>query len=207
MTALFDILQLKVTGDGLTGAAGTINVYWFRLIDFGTVPLGNPVAQALSNIWNTAVMPDMRSLLSATSRILFYDVVNYGDPTDFAGNPSVGDLLPESGNRLGESLSLNTTLTFRYTRPGPGTRSGFKRISGMSETDLDGITPTPGFQPLIDAFATQIASNLATAAGVIFEPVVATGVKVLGVNPTFNAVSEVVFAGIGSQNSRKVALT
>lgn len=206
MTSVGDMFQLKVFCTSAGGTEEFMNVYWYVLNTFGTNPIGTPVAAALMGAWNAQIKPDLSAIMISSGSIVRYEVVNYGDPTDFGIGSTVFGL-PQAGLRLGNSVPLATTVSFRYERNAAGARSGWKRFGALSETDINNNSVTVPYKALLDTLAASLFSNLVNVALVSFSPRVATGLKVLGFNPSSYAPLDVAYAGVGTQTTRKLPLS
>ena len=181
------------------------NVFWYRLENWGGFSPGSPVANDLALNFQPNVGAALRDVMVVGSTIDRTEIVDYGDPTDFdvciaaCGWPLVG-------TRVGQPLPAYVCLSYRFDRPFPGQRSGWKRFSALSESDIAGDKIDAGLQAAVDALEAEIAQILIGPGGAIFQPVVPTGVKLLGTNPTVWESVGVTFAGVGSQVSRKPPL-
>lgn len=205
-TALNDLFQLKLHTTSSNSPITALNVFWFRLTDFGSLGVGADMAEQLNLGFNTEILSSLNDVTSVQTVYPLIESVNYANPIDF--DECTGDCsLPSNGARAGDSLPFHTCWSFRYRRPGPGFRSGYKRFAGPSEDDVGSLgNATAAAIVLLDALASALAAEVDTPVGGKFFPVVATGVKVLGTNPSFNIVPDVDYAGIGSQVSRKKPL-
>ncbi len=203
MTAINDIYQVKLFSTGLNTPVTALNVFWFRLTFFGLVGAGGHVAHELALGFGSNTVAIANDIVSTATTYTKIEVVNYGDPTDF--DLCIGDcLLPSNGARVGDSLPASDCWSFRYVRPGPGFRNGYKRFMGPSEEDVkaDGTADVAAVV-LLNLLSDALEAEIETPLEVLFEPVVARGTKILGVNPGYQGVSTVQYAGVGSQNSRK----
>lgn len=206
MTTINDLFQLKLFASNITTPVEQVNVFWYRLLTFGSVTIGDPVSRELALRFNTYIVSVLNDIVSDDQQYLRTEIVNYGDVTDF--DICVGDCnYPSFGAIGGEQLPAQVCWTFRYTRPFPGARSGFKRFSGISELSQADNIPTGAAIVFLDLLADRLGEVLVTPLGVQFIPVIARTPKVLGQNPLYYEVPGVVYAGIGSQNSRKSPLS
>lgn len=144
------------------------------------------------------VVPDIKAVMSqevsfGTVEAYFYENPAQYDIQDAGGN----------GNSNNEAATSIVTLGFKYRGNYPGQRPGFKRFSGVPETNVQGYVITPATYVLVvDALAARLESGILND-GAFYIPVVATGSKVLGVNPDAFTPQGVAYNGVGSQVSRK----
>lgn len=128
------------------------------------------------------------------------EVVNIGTITDFV------DVLfspPVAGDRVGEPVNSVVCWSFRYNRSGPGQRSGWKRFSGISESDIIFDAPIGSVALLLDAVALVLHTSL-VGANASYIPVVVKRPIFLGTTPLFfYSPPSIDYAGVGSQVSRK----
>ncbi len=202
MVAISDIYQLKLYSVSTASPVEQVNVFWYKLGGWGSVTPGDPVGRELALRFNTYVVAALNDCVNINQQYTKSEVVNYADPTDFDVCVTTCNY-PSFGARTGDILPAQDCWSFRYQRPFPGARNGYKRFSGISELDQAAGVAIGAIGALLDALAIQLESQLVTPLGVIFDPVVARTPKVLGTNPLFYNVPNVVYAGIGTQNSRK----
>lgn len=206
MAAVGDVYQLKHFTNTLAGQQSMVNVYWYYLSSLGTASAGDDLSDCLSQAFEDLVIDDWRNLVTSSIQTDRLEIVNYRLVTDFFVGLNGGLSKPIVGTRTPETLPLFVTASFRYNRAGPGSRNGYKRISGLAEGDVNGWNFTSGFIPFTVAFAAAmdltLYDNTFTAN---WQPVVPMGIKTLGTNPGFMYPSGCSVAGVGSQVSRKQA--
>lgn len=150
--------------------------------------------------FSLAIAEKYEDVLSGSWRGVGTQTVNISDLSDFDERTYVVEL---AGNRAGESLAPALCWSMRYNRATPGQRAGAKRVSGLSETDVNVQTPTAAMVTLLDAFGAFLSSTIIFDSGE-WEPAVVKrpitlGFPVLG----FYLTPSVTFAGVGTQVSRK----
>jgi hypothetical protein len=109
------------------------------------------------------------------------------------------------GHVSGDCLPTFVAWDFTLLRGGLGERNGYKRIAGVAETQQHEGIPTTGANTLL----ALVAAGMNTAfdsGGDVYNPVIRRGtINRVPQNPAkYYSVSNVLFARIGSQNSRKV---
>lgn len=172
----------------------------FHYLQVSAVTGGLP-AEDLAQGFEVLIAPAYEPILQTSWRGLGTETINVGDLLDF----DVRDYTtPFEGARVGERVSNVVCWSFRYNRLGPGQRSGWKRLSGLSETDVSGQAPAPGITTALDDFA-EILQTVFEAGGGLWAPAVVKRPIIFGTAPTvFYVPSTVDFRGVGSQVSRKV---
>jgi len=116
------------------------------------------------------------------------------DPIGFFGNVTSGDSLPPF-----------VAFDFTLLRHGLGERNGYKRFAGVGEVSQSGGVITAGALTLANTLATKL--NMLISDGVIdFEPAIQRKQinHVAQIPPKYFNVSSVIYARIGSQNTRKI---
>lgn len=205
MTELNDLYLLKMFSTAVAHPDEFLNVFWFKLLSWGTTPPGSNMALRLGNTFGLDISNNVAACLEITTTIQRIEVVNYGDPTDFSTVIGGGGL-PRSGDRVGAVCPANLTLSFRYERANPGLRSGWKRFGLLSEIDVAGDAISASLKTAVDILTPLLGAVLTHTGGSTYAPVVAVGLKLLGVNPAYYDPPSVAYAGLGSQNSRKPPL-
>ena len=193
--ALGDIYQLKLSA--VLAAQFNLNVFHYQVIsEIG----GAASALDLQDEFEGNVLPAIAGLLASPWIATALDTVNLGDLFDFASNALVPTV---PGTRAGDSIAPVVTWSFIYNRLGPGTRSGWKRFSGLAEPDVAGQNPTAFMTGLLDAAAVVLGDVVNGVIGT-YTPVVVSRPITLGIKPIkFYQPSSVEFKGVGSQTSRK----
>jgi len=206
------IIELKVVGE-YNGAQETNNVFHYR--ENGTAQgTLDQYGIGLMNAIETNIYP----ILTNQARFIRIDCALVGtDGSNINGEsvffPSANDL----GVAPGEGLPPYATWTFKYVRPSFSFRHGYKRFSGISETDQNSGFPASGVLTRLNTAAASLSAFIAAmtqdvdgnpdtvVTDTLAIPVVLQRI-VNGdpINPINVAnVSDVVFTKIGSQNSRK----
>jgi hypothetical protein len=151
--------------------------------------------------WLTTAIKDVQSnahaFLSAKSQIIVGGDDEY--ETEFS---------PINGSASGEGMPPHDCFTFKYVRGTTNTRHGWKRIGGVPEVAQAGGVVTSTFLPGLEAVAVALASSVMglEADDNTFHPVIVS--KVLNGVPRdpwyINAIQDVVYKHIGTQNTRKI---
>lgn len=190
-----DVYSLVLEGD--LGAQSIKNVFHYLV----TGEVGGPSTSIeLRQDFQTDVLPDILDTLATDYHAVRLTTTNIGTPADFDDftiSPS------EDGTRPGENVTATACWSFRLNRIFPGQRSGWKRFSGISETDVYGATAQAG----VIAALTACAAALATAilgTNAEYSPVVVSRPIVLGITPVnYYIFISAAYAGVGTQVSRK----
>lgn len=207
MTAINDVLQLKLFTTSPASPIVGLNVFWYKLLAFGTIPVGDPVADDLAGVFSVGPAAAIANVLFVQANLVRTEIVNYNDVLDF-DICTAGCGYPMVGTRAGGAEPFHVCWSFRLARPGPGFRNGYKRFSGISVVDIqDDGEATPAALGVLNSLAATLAANLIAPSGAEYEPVVATGIKILGTNPASYAFNGAEYAGVGSQVSRKAPLS
>ena len=205
MSVVGDIYQVKQFSNTLGQVQEMLNVWYYRLANLGTGGSSDEYAEDLGQTLEDDVLVFWRDLVTTSIETTRLELLNLGNLSDFAEGLFGGLSHPLVGTRTPETMPLQVTLTFRLVRPRPGTRNGYKRVSGMAEGDINGSNITVGFQTQVDAFADELDQDLTSDNfGAVFEPVIAQRPILYGFNPFFQYPSGANFAGVGTQVSRKV---
>lgn len=196
--AVGDIFQLTVRGSYL--GVATYNVFHYKLISTGTTPSVS-VPHELVDQFDEQVVPKWMALLteewiSNQQRCIgLREGTEYLDAAGFVGGLATTD--PD------ENEPTFVTLTYRYLRTSVLQRYGYKRFSGIHQQDIAGNTIDVGAVDASDELAAELQATLTSDANWIFRPFVASRPINLGSNPSGYEVFNVVFNGVGTQNSRK----
>ncbi len=190
-----DIYQLVYNQD----LASQLVVNVFHYLQTAPVAGGLP-SEDLADGFEAAQAAAYETVLASAWNGLGTETVNIADPFDFDDRLYSPALV---GVRVGQFIASSICWSFRYNRIAPGTRSGWKRLSGLSEDDVQGQTPDAGVVAALDAAAVVLAADVVSGGGT-FVPVVVKRPIILGVNPTvFYTPTGVDFRGVGTQVSRK----
>lgn len=197
--AIGDVYSLVL--DATLSAQQVLNVFHYQV---GAEAGGPSSATELSDEFQASVLPEIADTLSAHWDATRLTITNIGTPADFV------DLAlspPVEGTRTGENINSVVTWSFRLNRVNPGQRVGWKRFSGLSETDVFGSTAQSGVLAALTACAAALGLSL-VGSNASYLPSVVSRPIILGITPTalynFGSAS---FAGVGSQVSRKKPFT
>lgn len=111
---------------------------------------------------------------------------------------------PHDGGLLSDALPPFVSYDFTYLRGGVGERNGYKRIAGVAESQQVGGIAVPAAVTALNGIALAMFSDVSIGSD-DWTPVIQRKVidKVIQIPPKYYSVSDVVYAKIGSQNSRK----
>lgn len=190
-----DVYQLVLEGD--LGAQSIKNVFHYLV----TGESGGPATSIeLRQDFQTDTLPEILDTVATDYHAVRITTTNIGTPSDFDDftiSPS------EDGTRTGENITATACWSFRLNRVFPGQRSGWKRFSGVSETDVYGATAQAGVLAALSACAAALAAAI-VGTNAEYSPVVVSRPIVLGVTPTvYYIFTSAAYAGLGTQVSRK----
>jgi len=176
-----------------------LNVYYYRVN--GVTPLADPYLEAMSNWFETTVLPAVIAIQSDALSHVSREWRNLTNGADLYTNTSVvpgGISTPSAGN----SPSY-VSAGFILRRESLVTRNGYKRFAGIPESQIMGNTwvqsPTE-IAALEEALASDIFVSLVTIA----EPVIVKRPIVVPVTEyDYASIGSAQFRGLGTQNTRK----
>jgi hypothetical protein len=162
---------------------------------------GTPDLPTFAANWITGVLTHVADITHVDVNYLEIDIQHLTpggafliDPVSFFGNVTSGDSLPPF-----------VAFDFTLLRHGLGERNGYKRFAGVGEVSQNGGVITSGALSLANTLATAMHGLISD--GVIdFEPAVQRKQinHVAQVPPKYFSISSVIYARIGSQNTRKI---
>lgn len=108
-----------------------------------------PILDDLADVFNTLVVPVIKDLQSAGVTHVRLDTIELAG-VSFSSFPLSG-----TGNVVGEASPSWNALSFKLSRTNTTTKSGGKRIGGLSEVVLanNGLFGDPTYQGFIDTYA------------------------------------------------------
>lgn len=174
-------LRLKSTALGQE----CVNVFYYRT----TVDAGGASAANLVGIWDDFVQQWVAG--SVGDYVAFNEIEAFAinNPVDFV---STIPPFPTGSRAIGVASQSPTYAAFgmRSNRAGAGSRSSYKRISGLGEGDMEGNSLTALFLgiPAVVNLQANMAALLAGAGGNFYEPVQVKSGWTLGVAPIVNFV-------------------
>jgi hypothetical protein len=176
-----------------------LNVYHYRCTAVSptpTDPYGNLLDMFDADVVENVAEIQMSNLLHVSR-----EARNLSNGLDFAINSSVipGGMSTDTH----QELNSFTSAGFLLQRSSLATRNGYKRVGGLSETDVvgnDWVGETTRLDDIEGAFAMTITAEL----GVTFQPIILkAGSDPLTTDPIYSNIATASFRGIGTQNSRK----
>jgi hypothetical protein len=205
-----DIIEVK-DFQSLTNIEGDIlNVYHFEVTSVtGTPVINNDGAAWVAWFYGDFILPILQVQNTALShqRIEVNNLMDY--TTEFGVfNPTTASLGQVTGNYSSAAIAWS----FELVRLFRTTRNGSKRIAGVPEALVDnnvaaGTAPT-NLQAVANMLeSAQFVMNTGGTVGLSMRPVIIRKPPTVGVPPTVvNPVANVLYRGVGSQNSRKQLL-
>lgn len=176
-----------------------LNVYHYRCTEVSptpTDPYGN-----LLDMFDVDVVENVAEIQMSNLLHVSREVRNLSNGLDFAINSAVipGGMSTDTH----QELNSFTSAGFLLQRSSLATRNGYKRVGGLSETDVvgnDWVGETTRLDDIEGALSMVITAEL----GVTFQPIILkAGSDPLVEDPIYSNVSSASFRGIGTQNSRK----
>lgn len=127
-----------------------------RYFYFTPAAVNVPVLDDLADVFNTLVVPVIKDLQSAGVNHIRLDTVELNG-VSFSSFSISG-----AGNVIGEASPSWNALSFRLSRTNNTTKSGGKRIGGLSEIVLanNGLAGDPTYQGFIDTYADLLDDTL-----------------------------------------------
>lgn len=197
--AVGDVYAVKMHTEFLLQAM--LNVFYYRT----QVQVAAEGATELFAEFDADVLSDWDGTVIDGVTLPLLEVFKIADPFDFFSAVPVNN----QGLRADiatERLPSWVTFSYKSNRAGPGSRSSYKRFTGMTEDDQQANVLSPAFLALAPVLALQssLAADLTSPAGSIWEPVQVAGGWVLGSLPTVNfAIDNWLIPTLSSQTSRK----
>jgi len=203
-----DIVRFTVKQTIIASGAEVFNVFYYQAQDIaGVIETPEDYADMISDFMATVMGPVSQiqsSNLDYTSTIFDNLTNNLDQFTSTATSPSTG-AVPSA------SEPSQTALSFKLVRATRLTRNGSKRIGGIAV----GLITDPKGQSLVgnaqivaveNALSQNVDMVLSDDQAVTLVPVIIRKPAVAGPVTVFNFVSDAVYRGVGSQNSRKELL-
>jgi hypothetical protein len=191
-----DRYNLILNGTGL--GRPSINSFYYKASG------GTAVAEDLAEAFVADVLPKIVAALSAEYTAENITTVNVDSAADFNFLTLTEDNI---GLRPSEALPRFVAYTFQYVRATRASRHGWKRFGPAAEADVDdGVAVGTTILTALVNLENQLAANLSIL-GTTFTPVIFRRCEPGSdpcevVNLDF-PITDVVYAHVGSQNSRK----
>lgn len=161
-----------------------------------------PQAQQLALAFSTTIVPEIAKIAVDNVAYTAVYVYNLNAPlTDFYDLP-----IADNGNINEDRAPRFVAWGFTYKGQTKVTRAGAKRFVGCGEASMSGSNPVATMIPILDALAAILETPFEDANLVSYAPAIVrkSGTASAGyVIEALNMVSEVVFARVTTQNSRK----
>ena len=177
MASVDDIIQLKFYQQAAAGMV--LNVFYYRV----SVAAAGNAANALLDQFDEDIVPVYANTQSNVVSYISLEALNGMDNSEYASSQA---LAAASGTRSGTSMPMLNVAKIRFNKAQPGTRYGYKAISGILDSDV-GSDDTLG--ALVLGLLNTLGGALVTPlvnAGFTFVPCQVTGGFKLGVAPTFS---------------------
>jgi len=177
-----------------------INQYFYEVTTAAT--LSNE-STALGEAFIANVLPGIESIQGEVMLHNRISVRNLGVPTDF------NDILlspPAQGNLAEDAMPPFVTWTFQYVRGTLAVRHGWKRIAGVTEPKVEAGVAISSFLATLAGVAEDMEEQLGEDGGTgIYVPRIARLTYLDGELTDWEVfpINQVVYAHVGSQNSRK----
>lgn len=177
-----------------------MNVYYYRWF---SLPVTDPAAYTgLLNSFDEIVIDNVIKAQNEFLEHTTLSIRNLSNNLDYAEMTVAKDGLLDVDPA--NCLQSYVTLGFQMIRDSLATRNGYKRFSGLIESQVEGNTYVGSLDPIGD-----IIGGLQ---GFLYNGVVATAAPIIvkrpidppvGTSYVYSSVSSVLFKGLGTQNSRK----
>lgn len=213
--AVGDLIQYTLIGN-FNGAVALRNVFHQRVTELGASDGGgtfNAIRLGARKLWEN-LNPDLRPLTVSLVRYTSVRARVIRGSDDGVSNLYLIDTGEQAGSVEAQSLPPANCWTFRYQGAGGIERNGYKRFSGISETQQDSGFQS-GVASLLDALAATLAEEQLVQTTDVIPIEVFRSVPVIvkkiasGLDPEdIDVLADwepvgIVYNGIGTQNSRK----
>ncbi|AXH78685.1 MAG: hypothetical protein [Circular genetic element sp.] len=157
-------------------------------------------AGALINSFTDQVWPSLEPVLHPDCLLIQSTCINLNNPLDFFEILHTG----YQGSAGGAAAAPYDCWYFRYSRESREFRPGRKSIGGISQGQTEAGAAVPAAIPLLNDLANALEDNLTRVAGGTDEWAPYLVREIVGVPPIeFTPVTNVGFAGVSTQNTRK----
>lgn len=172
-----------------------LNVYWYSNED----PLNTYLASQIAGAFISNVIPQITAIQNAAITHEEVEVDDVLSITNFH-TASAGSI-PGTGG--GEVLPKYVTSGIRFQRTTKETRNGYKRWSGIQETNITNGVYTAGFITALQTLGTFLIGNTQLGLATPVEPVIVRRPTPPATDYIFNLIGAAVPYGPTTQNSRK----
>lgn len=197
--AVGDIYVVKMLGTFLLQQS--LNVFYYRT----NFQAGGDGAPELFTAFDTVIMSEWAQTVIIGVTVPALEVFATNNPTDFftaAPANSIG-LRPDLAT---DRLPSWVTFSYKSNRAGPGSRSSYKRFTGLQEDDQQANVLSPAFLaiPAVDDLRIEMGNLLASPGGTLWEPVQVNSGWTLAIPPSVNfVITDWLDPTLSSQTSRK----
>lgn len=122
--------------------------------------VGTGDAQAISDLFQTQILPSIVALQDASCNHFQIDVINLDDPTDF-----VYDAMSENGTQGGDGLASFYALNYTLYNNNRTFRPGSKRFGGIAEGVVVNNAIDATAQAAVDALAAKLKGVISDGVG------------------------------------------
>lgn len=186
---------------------------WSAVFYYQLITIGDPTAADLAGAFDINILPLMADFQNNAITYNSLSVINLADPDDFVESgvtTTQGTVVPTTSGHSEFWQSLGFRIV-RATRRG---RHGSKRLPGYDTGFFDaaGQVVDSGYEALLDAFATGLASPMAGSEGRVYALCIPRSELVTNPSPPPDEhyviqellrAADVVFVRATTQNSRK----
>lgn len=177
-----------------------MNVYYYRW--FSTPTLDNSAYIPLLEDFQAEVINEVVKVQNEYVTHTTTSIRNLSNNLDYAERTSatIGTLDVDPANTLPSYM----TLGFQLIRDSLATRNGYKRFSGMIESQVEGNDYVASLTPIGDVIG-GLQENLTVGLVQVAAPVIVKRPidPPVGSSYVYSSISAVLFKGIGTQNTRK----
>lgn len=176
-----------------------LNVYYYRYQP--VAPSADDVYEAIVDWFVDNVLEQVRQIQNVNLTYTGIEVRNLSNGVDFYNLAITPGTL--SGTVTGEGLPSYVTYGFRLNRESLATRNGYKRFSGVSESQGSGNSYTPPAGNITNLTG-ELAEDIVIGLVTIAEPVIVKRpISVPAGAYVYSGISSADFRGVGTQNTRK----
>lgn len=210
MPVVGNILEFK-DFQAMSGIAGDIlNVYHFQ-VDFIDTAIGlSQLGPLLTEDFYLTWIPFILAVQSSSLQHVRLEINNLNN---YVSDFYVGSPAALSQGYVGSEFNASQVAwSFELVRTTRTTRNGSKRIAGVPEQSVANGVATAGALTLLNVAAVNLASQwvyeYSAGNSIGLSPVIIRrGISPSQVPALVNSVSDVVYRGVGSQNTRKQLLS
>lgn len=195
--AIFDVFAVRSEGTYLGQNVTNLFHYVQTTGDIS----GVNTTQQLVDGFVAAVIPEIMAGMSDGYVLSFLESFAYRDPAVYNASTTLSVAGGLSG--LGADSPAWLAVAYRYQRPAPGTRYGYKRFPAPPQDFVDGNNTISAYASTYGLPTATALESGVTAGGISWIPYVASRPFSFGSNPGGYSTLTVNYRGLTSQNTRK----